>query len=92
MFDRVVHQDDDSSNSVTIRGGRRFLVREGSAKVVPGTFGLTVVEPSYIYVSLCGFCMLFSVPIVTFSLLAVKLASPPQLSVWCIKMMIPATV
>jgi len=49
MFDRV-HTEEDASNSVTIRGGRRFLVQEGSAKVVPGTFGLTVVEPTYIYV------------------------------------------
>ncbi len=50
MFDRV-HTEEDASNSVTIRGGRRFLVQEGSARVVPGTFGLTVVEPTYIYVS-----------------------------------------
>ncbi|KAL0052243.1 hypothetical protein WJX82_010539 [Trebouxia sp. C0006] len=48
MFDRV-HTEEDASNSVTIRGGRRFLVQEGSARVVPGTFGLTVVEPTYIY-------------------------------------------
>ena len=53
-----MHQDDDSSNSVTIRGGRCFLVQEGSAKVVPGTFGLTVVEPSYICVS-CLFARSF---------------------------------
>ena len=52
MFDRV-HTEEDASNSVTIRGGRRFLVQEGSARVVPGTFGLTVVEPTYIYVRLC---------------------------------------
>ena len=52
MFDRV-HAEEDASNSVTIRGGRRFLVQEGSARVVPGTFGLTVVEPTYIYVRLC---------------------------------------
>ncbi len=52
MFDRV-YTEEDASNSVTIRGGRRFLVQEGSARVVPGTFGLTVVEPTYIYVRLC---------------------------------------
>lgn len=52
MFDRV-HTEEDASNSVTIRGGRRFLVKEGSARVVPGTFGLTVVEPTYIYVRFC---------------------------------------
>ncbi len=52
MFDRV-HTEEDASNSVTIRGGRRFLVQEGSARVVPGTFGLTVVEPTYIYVRFC---------------------------------------
>ena len=50
MFDRV-HTEEDTSNSVAIRGGRRFVVQEGSARVVPGTFGLTVVEPCYIYVS-----------------------------------------
>ena len=49
MLDRVV-RDEDSSNSISVRGGRRFVVQEGSAKVMPGTFGLTVVEPSYIYV------------------------------------------
>ena len=54
MFDRV-HTEEDSSHSVTIRGGRRFLVQEGSAKVVPGTFGLTVVEPNYLHVGFCGF-------------------------------------
>ncbi|KAL0024335.1 hypothetical protein WJX79_010875 [Trebouxia sp. C0005] len=48
IFDRV-HTEEDASNSVTIRGGRRFLVQEGSARVVPGAFGLTVVEPTYIY-------------------------------------------
>ena len=52
IFDRV-HTEEDASNSVTIRGGRRFLVQEGSARVVPGAFGLTVVEPTYIYVRLC---------------------------------------
>ena len=93
MFDRVVHQDDDSSNSVTIRGGRRFLVQEGSAKVVPGTFGLTVVEPSYIYVSLCNFYTLSSVLVVTLNtvhLLALVLL--PCLTVKCTKTMIPARV
>lgn len=49
MLDRV-QLEEDSSNSVSIRGGRRFLVQEGSAKVMPGSFGLTVVEPNYIYV------------------------------------------
>ncbi len=56
MFDKV-HAEEDGSNSVNIRGGRRFLVREGSARVVPGTFGLTVVEPNYIYVSFCPSCV-----------------------------------
>lgn len=49
MLDRV-QLEEDSSNSVSIRGGRRFVVQEGSAKVMPGSFGLTVVEPRYIYV------------------------------------------
>ena len=49
MLDRV-QLEEDSSNSVSIRGGRRFVVQEGSAKVMPGSFGLTVVEPKYIYV------------------------------------------
>ena len=49
MLDRV-QLEEDSSNSVSIRGGRRFVVQEGSAKVMPGSFGLTVVEPTYIYV------------------------------------------
>ena len=56
MLDRV-QLEEDSSNSVCIRGGRRFRVQEGSAKVVPGTFGLTVVEPHYIYVSLPCSCL-----------------------------------
>ena len=51
MLDRV-QLEEDSSNSVSIRGGRRFVVQEGSAKVMPGSFGLTVVEPRYIYVRL----------------------------------------
>ena len=49
MLDRV-QLEEDSSNSVSIRGGRRFVVQEGSAKVMPGSFGLTVVQPRYIYV------------------------------------------
>ena len=49
MLDRV-QLEEDSSNSVSIRGGRRFVVQEGSATVMPGSFGLTVVEPKYIYV------------------------------------------
>ena len=57
MLDRV-QLEEDSSNSVSIRGGQRFLVQEGTAKVIPGSFGLTVVEPSYIYVSpLCMFAL-----------------------------------
>ena len=49
MLDRL-QVEEDSSNSISIRGGRRFVVQEGSAKVMPGSFGLTVVEPNYIYV------------------------------------------
>lgn len=49
MFDRV-QAEDDGSYSVTLRGGRRFLIQEGTAQVVPGTFGLTAVQPHYIYV------------------------------------------
>lgn len=51
MLDRV-QAEDDSSYSVTIRGGRRFLVQKGSAQVLPGSFGLTMVEPQYIHVRL----------------------------------------
>lgn len=51
MFDRV-QAEDGGSYHVTIRGGRRFLIHEGSAQVLPGTFGLTVIEPQYIYVRL----------------------------------------
>lgn len=68
MLDRV-QLEEDSSNSVSIRGGRRFVVQEGSAKVMPGSFGLTVVEPRYIYVrhpcmcseimESCPSCLLF---------------------------------
>ena len=94
MFDREMHQDNDSSKSVTIRDGQPFLVQEGSAKVVPGTFGLTDVEPSYIKVS-CFFCMLFSVLIVTLDIvdfLAMALATPLCLTACCTNMTIPATV
>ena len=56
MLDRV-QLEEDSSNNVSIRGGRRFLVQEGSARVVPGTFGLTLVEPHYIYVSPACSCI-----------------------------------
>ena len=49
MFDRV-QAEDDGSYSVTIRGGQRFLVQDGTAQVLPGTFGLTAVQPRYIYV------------------------------------------
>lgn len=56
MLDRV-QLEDDSSNSVSIRGGRRFVVQEGSATVMPASFGLTLVEPKYIHVRPACSCL-----------------------------------
>lgn len=50
-LDRV-QLEEDSSISVSIRGGRRFVVQQGSSTVMPASFGLTMVHPKYIHVSL----------------------------------------
>ena len=79
MFDRVVTQD-DASHNVTIRGGRRFLVQEGSARIVPSSFGLTIVEPNFIYVSMIyQFMIIFPSTISTTFSKAVLISSCPDI-------------